>query len=57
MFGNGLEVATLMRASPAVGEGLIYRQLTALRAVTLGFYGAHSLVLLLAYLLSFSLKG
>ena len=48
MFGNGLEVATVVRASPAVGEGLIYRQLTALRAVTLGFYGAHSLVLLLA---------
>ena len=37
MFGNGLEVATVVRASPAVGEGLIYRQLTALRAVTLGF--------------------
>ncbi len=57
MFGNGLEVATISRACPAVGEGLIYRQLTALRAVILGFYGAHSLVLLLAYLLSFSLKG
>ena len=57
MFGDGLELAAIVGACPAVGEGLIYRQLTALRAVTLGFYGAHSLVLLLAYLLSFSLKG
>ena len=41
-------MAAIVEVCPALYEGCIYRQLAVFKAVTVGFCGAHSLVLVLA---------